>query len=144
MGHPQTGHLRVHAKRRRSTVIFVDTNVFMYAVGREHPLRDQAQALFIAAVERRAPLVASAEVLQELLHSYLRVSRLGDLDRALQLARASLSQIWSVEADDVLLARDLVDAYPSLTARDLIHLACCRRRDVREIHTFDRGLAAAF
>ena len=29
-------------------------------------------------------------------------------------------------------------------ARDLLHLACCKRRDVAEIKTFDRGLTAAF
>ncbi len=27
-------------------MIFVDTNVFMHAVGREHPLRDEARAVF--------------------------------------------------------------------------------------------------
>jgi hypothetical protein len=42
------------------------------------------------------------------------------------------------------LARALVERYPGLPARDLLHLACCRRREVAEIKTFDRALAAAF
>jgi predicted nucleic acid-binding protein len=54
-------------------VIFVDTNVFMYAVGRRHPLQAQ---------------------------------------------------------------------FPALDARDLCHLACCRRRQVTRIQTFNQALAS--
>lgn len=125
-------------------MIFVDANVLMYAVGREHPLRPEAQAFFETALERRTPLATSAEVLQELLHAYLPVGRLGTLDAALTLAAARIPVIWPVDADDVRLARDLVARYAGLPARDLLHLACCRRREVGEIKTFDRGLAAAF
>jgi len=80
-------------------VIFVDTNVIMYAVGREHPLRAEA--------------------------------------------RARIPTVWPVEVEDVDLARLLVDRHPGLGARDLLHVACCSRRNVTRIRTFDRGLAAA-
>lgn len=122
---------------------FVDTNVLMYAVGREHPLRDEARNFFISAAESREILVSSAEVLQELLHAYLPVGREATLDAALALAHGRLAQVWPVEAEDVALARSLVARHPGLGARDLLHLASCHRRDVRKIKTFDRGLAAA-
>jgi hypothetical protein len=125
-------------------VIFVDTNVLMYAVGREHPLRGEAQSFFETALKRRDHLVTSAEVLQELLHAYLPASRLETLDAALLLAEARIATIWPVEHEDVKLARVLVTSYPSLTARDLLHLACCQRRDMHEVKTFDRALGAAF
>jgi hypothetical protein len=125
-------------------VIFVDTNVLMYAVGREHPLRPEAQAFFETTLKRGTPLVTSAEVLQELLHAYLPVNRLDTLDAALTLAGARIPVTWSVEPADVRLARALVERYPGLPARDLLHLACCRRWEVAEIKTFDRALAAAF
>jgi predicted nucleic acid-binding protein len=38
----------------------------------------------------------------------------------------------------------LADSYQNLGARDLIHLAVCRRHSIGEIKTFERGLAAAF
>ena len=66
-------------------MIFVDTNVFMYAVGGAHPLRAEARDLLFEAVERAAPLVTSAEVLQELLHAYLPIGRQRTLDAALTL-----------------------------------------------------------
>jgi len=125
-------------------VIFVDTNVLMYAVGKEHPLREEAREFFINAVESREVLVSSAETIQELLHAFLPVGREATLDAALNLARGRLAQVWPVEVEDVFLARTLVDRHPGLGARDLLHLASCQRRQVKRIKTFDRALAAAF
>ena len=36
-------------------MIFVDTNVFMYAVGRPHPLQEQAREFFARSIENRRP-----------------------------------------------------------------------------------------
>jgi len=123
-------------------MMFVDANVFMYAVGRPHPLREEARRFFLD----HAPdtLVTSAEVLQELLHAYLPVNRYDALDAALQLATERTAAIWAIEAADVLLARTLVQGYPALKARDLLHVACCIRRSVTRIETYDRPLGAAF
>jgi uncharacterized protein len=124
-------------------VIFVDANVFMYAVGRPHPLRDEARAVLRDHVERGAPLATSAEVLQELLHAYAPVGRTATLDAALRLA-TDVATVWPVEAEDVTDARALLERHPWVSARDLLHLAVCRRRDARGLLTFDRGLASAF
>ena len=123
---------------------FVDTNVFMYAVGREHPLRKPAQKFFEQAIghKPRQRLCTSAEVLQELLYAYLPVQRLQTLDAALRLVAGSIADVWSVEPADVTLARELVQVYPGLGARDLVHVACCKRREVSRIKTYDRALAA--
>ncbi len=121
---------------------FVDTNVFMYAVGGAHPLRAEARRQLFDAVERETPLVTSAEVLQEMLHAYLAVGRRATLDAALTLVDGSVMEVWAVQAEDVHLARALDDEHPGLAARDLVHLACCLRRNVSEVLTFDRALAA--
>lgn len=125
-------------------MIFVDTNVLMYAVGGEHPLRAEARTFFLESTERGRPLATSAEVLQELLHAYLPVGRTDTLDAALRLAEGRIGTVWSVEEDDVRLARLLAERHPSLGARDVLHLACCRRRDVTRAKTFDRTLASVF
>ncbi len=124
-------------------MIFVDTNVFMYAVGRAHPLKTEARDFFRKAFGSRLRLCTSAEVLQELLHAYLPVARLQTLDAALALV-ATVPTQWPLEAEDVLLARALADDHPGIDARDLTHIASCRRRGTTELMTFDRGLAAAF
>lgn len=124
-------------------MIFVDTNVFMYAVGKAHPLRDDARRHLTEHVDQRRPLATSAEVLQELLHAYLPVGRLATLDAATKLA-TDLCLVWPVEGEDVLDARRLQIREPGLSARDLLHLAVCRRRRASGLLTFDRALAAAF
>ncbi len=123
-------------------MIFVDTNVVMFAVGREHPLRGEAREFF--EVNLDSGLCTSAEVLQELIHAYLPVQRMATLDAAFTLVERCVPQIFSVEATDVRSARLLVDRYPELGSRDLLHLAICRRHDVKKLKTFDRALGAAF
>ena len=125
-------------------MIFVDTNVFMYAVGRPHALRGVAQGFFVEANRSNAQLCTSAEVMQELAHAYLPTGRLQAFDAALELMASAAVEVWPLEADDVALARRLHEQHPTLQARDLCHLASCRRRDVREIKTFDQTFAAAW
>jgi hypothetical protein len=60
------------------------------------------------------------------------------------LARGRFHTIWAIEAKDVELAHSLVGLYPSIGARDLLHLACCMRHGADELKTFDRALDAAF
>lgn len=123
-------------------MIFVDTNVFMYAVGRPHPLCEPARNFFVACNRDRIPLVTSAEVVQELAHAYLRVGRAATFDAALVLIERCGVDIWPLTYEDVTLARQLHERHPGLGARDLCHLASCRRRGVGDIKTFDRALAA--
>ena len=79
--------------------------------------------------------------MQEPAQAYLPTGRLQTYDAALALiARAGIA-LWPLEQADVSLARRLHEQYPTLQARDLCHLASCRRRGVREIKTFDEGLA---
>ncbi|CAN5267141.1 hypothetical protein BH23ACT9_BH23ACT9_14590 [soil metagenome] len=66
-----------------------------------------------------------------------------DLDAALRLV-GDLAEVWPVTADDVRTARLYANRHPALGARDLLHLAVCASRDVDELWTYDRGLAAAF
>ncbi len=125
-------------------MIFVDSNVFMYAVGRPHPLREEAQEFFLERARKASRLVTSAEVLQELLHAYLPVGRTETLDAALELAVSGVDHILPVESGTVLHARNLADQYPGLTARDLLHLAVCQLNRIEELKSFDRALLSAF
>ena len=125
-------------------MIFVDSNVFIYAVGRSHPLKQEAQNFFLDSSDRGKRLVTSAEVLQELLHVYLPVGRTETLDAALELATQGVDQVLPVDPGTVLNARNLSDNFPGLTARDLLHLSVCQLNHIKELKTFDRNLRSAF
>lgn len=124
-------------------MVFVDTSVLMYAVGRVHPLREPARAFFATATTEQQPLATSSEVLQELAHAYLPVERTEALAAALRLVDRTAMEVWPLERDDVTLGIELAVRHPGLGARDLCHLASCQRRGATRIRTFDRGLNAA-
>ena len=124
-------------------MIFVDTNVFMYAVGRPHTLQTSAQDFFVETNRSGTPLCTSVEVMQELAHAYFPTGRTMTFDAAVELMARAAVEVWPLEKEDVVLARHLHGQHPILQARDLCHLASCRRRGIRDIKTFDKAFAAA-
>ena len=60
----------------------------------------------------------------------------------MSLVVRSRIEVWPLEEEDVTLARQLHEQYPTLGARDLCYLASCRRRGVSDLMTFDRSLRA--
>ena len=125
-------------------MIFVDANVFMYFVGPDDPRREEVRAFFSQSRKRSMSLVTSSEVLQELLHVHVSRNQHQRLHAAFELVDAAMSEVWSVDREDVEMARDIVPMHPELEARDLVHLACCIRRQPNHLMTFDRALAAAW
>ena len=123
-------------------MIFVDTNVFMYAVGCSHPLQDAAQDFFAEAADSHLRLFTSAEVLQELMHVYEATGRMDTFAVAMELVDRSTAEVWPLEREDIELARQLYAQYPELSARDLCHLASCRRRGISRVKTFDQAFLA--
>ena len=65
-------------------MIFVDSNVFMYAAGDPHPRQgEEAREFFDQSRRNGTRLFTSAEVLQELIHVYMRQHRLVKLNTAM-------------------------------------------------------------
>ena len=52
-------------------VVFIDTNVPIYAAGRAHPLKEPCARILLLVAEHSQAFVTDAEVLQELQHRYL-------------------------------------------------------------------------
>lgn len=116
----------------------------MYAVGKSHPNRQPSADFFMKAQNFDTPLCTSSEVLQELLHAYHPVARSRELTEAMALIEAYGIEVWSLEKADVILAWQLSDEHPYLSARDLCHLASCLRRGVKDVMTFDESLRGVF
>ena len=75
---------------------FVDANVFMYVMGRPHPLQREAWNFFEDSQANAVPLCTSAEVLQELAYAYLHIGRRLSFDAAMALVRRLvLNQSWN-------------------------------------------------
>lgn len=121
-------------------MILVDSNVPMYVVGAEHPLKRRAQGLLEQAVTAGERLVTDAEVLQEILHRYGAISRLDAIQPAFGVLLGVVDEVFPVERVDVERARDIMLGGLSLSARDAVHVAVMERHGVDRIMSFDAGL----
>jgi uncharacterized protein len=120
-------------------MIFVDANVPMYLIGRDHPHKADAQSIVERLAGERRRLVTSSEVFQEILHRFISTDRRDKIELAFETLRAIVDQVLAVESADVFAAKDLVHAHPKLSARDAVHAAVMRRREIAEILSFDGG-----
>jgi uncharacterized protein len=120
-------------------VIFVDSNIPMYLVGVDHPNKFDTRQLVDRFVTERRRLVTDAEVFEEILHRYVAIERRDAIQPAFDVLRAIVDDVFAIDEHDVFATKDLLGTHPALSARDGLHAAVMRRRDVHEILTFDRG-----
>ena len=114
----------------------------MYLVGAPHPHKADSQRLLERAIADGERLVTDAEVLQEILHRYVAIGRRDAIQPALEAILGVVDEVYPVESAVVLRARDIVLGYPTLSARDALHVAVMEAHGVRRILTFDVGFDA--
>ena len=124
--------------------VFLDANIWMYAAGPASPQREACVDVTRPPTLHRVKATTDAEVLQELLHRYWRLARPEIGIRMVRAACATLGSagILPVTAGTVRSAADLLERYPHLSSRDLIHVAAMREAGVTRICSYDRGLDA--
>jgi uncharacterized protein len=118
---------------------FLDTNIFMYAAGRDHPLKASCVAVLRRVAREDLEALTNTEVLQELLYRY---GAIGELQRGLHLARLAVDQVAGevlpVTLVDMHRAFDLVDRYGTeITGRDAIHTATILNNGLTHIISAD-------
>lgn len=117
--------------------VFLDTNVFLYAIGAQHPLKAASRRVLERIGDGELDAVTSTEVVQEILHVLL---RRGLRETGLQLARHTielLGGLLPVTQADLSIACDLIDRYPALPVRDAIHAATMLGNGVSAILSAD-------
>lgn len=126
-------------KRTRSRIL-IDTNIPVYAAGRQHAVKAPAIRVLELAARNASTFFTDAEVLQEMLHRYIALKIWHESrSRFSSFAALMSGRIESVMADDVQIAADLADQYVNLSARDLIHVAIMKRVGCSQIVTADAG-----
>ena len=121
-------------------MIFVDSNIPMYLVGADHPLKPRARRLTEDAVAAGETLCTDAEVLQEILHRYRALHRSDMIDPAFAAVLGIVDVVYPIQLADVERARRLLASKGEMSARDALHLAVMQGRDVGRILSFDAGL----
>lgn len=118
-------------------MIFVDSNIAMYLVGRPHPNRDTA-AEFLRGQSDEV-FVTSAEVYQECVHRYIAIDRRAAITDCFALLNDLVDHVYPITREDVVEAARISRHQRRLSGRDCLHLAVMERHGIDRIFSFDRG-----
>jgi len=119
-------------------VILVDANIFMYAAGADHPHKAPSASFLLRIARGELEAFVDAEALQEILHRYRAMGRWADGRRVYESARRIVPLTLPIDIELVDAARDLLDSYGGLTARDAIHAAVALQSGAEAICSYDR------
>ena len=119
-------------------MILIDANVLMYAAGAAHPHKAPSARLLERVARGDVEAVIDAETLQEILHRYRAIRRWEDGRQVYDLARQLFPNVVPISAEVMDRARELLDAYPSLMARDALHAAVVLHESLEAICSYDR------
>ncbi|MDO9535526.1 MAG: type II toxin-antitoxin system VapC family toxin [Bacillota bacterium] len=123
-------------------IVFIDTNIPMYAAGKEHPLKDSCLDIMRSVASGDLKAYTDTEVFQEILYRYFSINK---REFGLQLfdtySLIMHGSVLSVHHEDMILARKLSDEISNaiLSPRDLIHLAVMLNHGIGHIITTDRA-----
>ncbi len=120
-----------------SEVYFIDTNIFMYASGRGHPLKQPCMRIVRGIASRKISAVTSTEVVQEILHRYIALGKREIAVNSVKGIVALLSPLLAISEEIVLQASKLILEYPSLNARDALHIATMLENNLTHILSVD-------
>lgn len=106
--------------------MMLDSNIFMYAAGVDHPNKKPCLLLLEQIASGRIDAVIDAEVLQEILHRYRSIHRWEDGCRVFELARQIVPIVIPVTDEILDLTLEIMKHHSELMARDALHAAACR------------------
>ncbi len=119
-------------------MIFVDSNIPMYLVGKPHPNKGRAAELLRQLVRAGEHLVTDVEVYQEILHRYVAIRRTEAIDPAFEVLDAVVDDVLGYGMAEIRAARGVLRSTYTITARDALHVAVMREAGISRILSFDR------
>lgn len=119
------------------TRVYVDTNIFLYAIGTEHRYRDACRALVQALGTRSIRGETSVETLQEIVHHRRRRGDTAATERGRQ-AVALCHTVHTLDTAVALAALDLIDRHPALPTRDAVHAATALTNGILTVLSADQ------
>ena len=118
--------------------LFLDANVMMYALGKDHPYREPCRRILDLVRKEELRLVTSVEVLHELLHRYRSLGLPAYASTVYRSTCDLCAEIFAIEARAMERAHDLLEKDAGLSVRDALHVATAGIHGISEILTTDR------
>ena len=116
---------------------FIDTNIFIYSVGRDHPLKSKCASVIRSIREGKIGAILNTEILQEILYRYQSIK---ELALGIRLAREAVllaEKILPVTERDLSSALRILESLPQIETRDAFHAATMINNGIKEIVSTD-------
>jgi len=120
-----------------SSIYFIDTNIFLYSIGRDHPLKPASVTVIHRIRDGQITAIINTEIIQEILYHFQSIKQLSIGVRLAKDAVSISSRILPVEEIDLSLAIELLEAYPKIQTRDAFHAATMIHNGIKEIISTD-------
>ncbi len=119
-------------------MIFIDSNVVMYAAGHDHPLKQPALSIIAKIETGELEAVSSVEVLQEILYRYWSIGKLVKGCQVFTCFESLIPRILPVNREDLLLAKDYLINHSKINPRDALHAAVMKNNKIKTIISADK------
>ena len=119
------------------TLHFIDTNIFMYAIGSSHSFREPSQQLIRMIQEEKIKAIINVEILQEVLYRYHAINKAQIGYDLFEMLLQSFPVIWSVSKEDLLEAKKIQEKY-NIKIRDAIHAATMKSNGITRLISTDK------
>ena len=117
----------------------LDTNIFIYAMGRPNPYKDPCLRIVAALEGSFHGYLTNTEVLQEILHIFARRGEREHGARRVREIMDSVEEVIPIGREEIYVASRLLIQRPQLDARDAIHAAVVQLHGLEGIVSADRG-----
>lgn len=121
-------------------IVFIDTNILMYAVGSEHPLKKPCLEIINQIAQGTLVAVTDTEVFQEVAYRYWSQKKWPVALQVLRDYQLLFEEIHPIERGLLPLYYNLLSEYPFLSPRDAIHVAVMKFHHLETIYTADRAI----
>jgi predicted nucleic acid-binding protein len=119
------------------SIYFIDTNIFLYSVGRNHPLKPASINAIHRIRDGQITAVINTEIIQEVLYHFQSIKQLSIGIRLAKDVVSISARILPVEGVDLSLAIELLESYPEIQTRDAFHAATMIHNGIKEIISTD-------
>jgi len=121
----------------KMTISFIDANIIMYTVGKEHRYKKPCSLLIRRIAEENIVVASDTEVLQEIMYRYWLTSQFQRARETYNDFKSLVSLMFPVTIDDVDLALELLEKHQNIQPRDAIHAAVMLNNGLTRIYTTD-------
>ncbi|MEK9150429.1 MAG: type II toxin-antitoxin system VapC family toxin [Candidatus Desantisbacteria bacterium] len=120
-------------------VYFLDANIIMYAVGKEHPYKKGCQQIISMIKQEKISVITDTEIIQEILHRYLSLRMPQDAFENAEDTINLTQHLLPIGEGEIERAIELLKKYqPALETRDAIHVASMLNYGIKEIISTDK------